>query len=39
MARWREAIFAFMQRNSERSAVYFGVPASQVVELGTEIDI
>lgn len=39
MARWREAIFAFLQRNSERSAVYFGVPASQVVELGTEIDI
>ncbi len=39
MARWREAIFAFMQRNSERSAVYFGVPAAQVVELGTEIDI
>ena len=39
MARWREAIFAFMQRNSEASAVYFGVPADQVIELGLEIDI
>ena len=39
MARWREVIFAFVQRNSERSAVYFGVPAQQVVEIGTEIEI
>jgi KUP system potassium uptake protein len=39
MARWREFIFAFVQRNSERSASYFGVPASQVVEIGTEIEI
>ena len=39
MTTWRRSVFAFMQRNSERSAVYFGVPASQVVELGTEIDI
>ncbi|MBV9757669.1 MAG: KUP/HAK/KT family potassium transporter [Alphaproteobacteria bacterium] len=39
MARWREEIFAFVQRNSERTAVYFGVPASQVVEVGTEIEI
>ncbi len=39
MARWREEVFAFVQRNSERSAVYFGVPAQQVVEIGTEIEI
>lgn len=39
MARWREIFFAFVQRNSERSAVYFGVPARQVVEIGTEIEI
>ena len=39
MSRWRETIFAFLQRNSERSAMYFGVPASQVVEIGTEIEI
>ena len=39
MAVWREALFSFMQRNAERSAAYFQVPASQVVEVGTEIEI
>ncbi|MGO4572715.1 potassium transporter Kup [Microvirga sp. 2TAF3] len=39
MAVWREAIFAFMQRNAERSAAYFQIPARQVVEVGTEIEI
>jgi KUP system potassium uptake protein len=39
MAVWREALFAFMQRNAERSAAYFQVPARQVVEVGTEIEI
>jgi len=36
---WREAIFAFLQRNAERSAAFFGVPPRQVVEFGTEIEI
>ncbi len=39
MAHWREVIFAFMQRNSERSAVWFGVPANQATEIGMEIEI
>src|SRR4051794_24565815 len=39
MAVWRETVFAFMQRNAERSAAYFQVPARQVVEVGTEIEI
>lgn len=39
MAVWRENVFAFMQRNAERSAAFFGVPAKQVVEFGTEIEI
>ena len=39
MAHWREVIFAFVQRNSERSATYFSVPSLQVVEMGTEIEI
>ncbi|MBZ6078099.1 KUP/HAK/KT family potassium transporter [Microvirga sp. WGZ8] len=39
MAVWREALFAFMQRNAERSAAYFQIPARQVVEVGTEIEI
>jgi KUP system potassium uptake protein len=36
---WREALFAFMQRNAERSAAYFWIPAAQVVEIGIEIEI
>lgn len=36
---WRESVFAFLQRNAERSAAFFGVPTGQVVEFGTEIEI
>jgi KUP system potassium uptake protein len=32
---WRESIFAFLQR----TAAFFDVPARQVVEFGTEIEI
>jgi KUP system potassium uptake protein len=39
MALWRETVFAFLQRNAERSAAFFGVPTRQVVEFGTEIEI
>ena len=36
---WRESVFAFLQRNAERTAAFFGVPTGQVVEFGTEIEI
>jgi KUP system potassium uptake protein len=36
---WRETLFAFMQRNAERSAAYFSIPTAQVVEIGIEIEI
>lgn len=36
---WRKALFAFLARNSERTAVYFGVPTAQAVELGLEIEL
>jgi KUP system potassium uptake protein len=36
---WRETVFAFLQRNAERSAAFFGLPTKQVVEFGTEIEI
>jgi KUP system potassium uptake protein len=39
MALWREALFAALNRNAERSAAYFCVPARQVVEIGTELEI
>jgi KUP system potassium uptake protein len=39
MALWREALFAALNRHAERSAAYFCVPAKQVVEIGTELEI
>lgn len=36
---WRETVFAFLQRNAERTAAFFGAPTGQVVEFGTEIEI
>jgi KUP system potassium uptake protein len=39
MAVWRESLFAFLQHNAKGSAAFFGVPARQVVEFGTEIEI
>ena len=39
MARWREALFAFMHRNSERPGAYFSIPCPQVMELGVEFEI
>jgi len=34
-----ETVFAFMKRSAERSAAYFGIPTTQVVEIGIEIEI
>jgi KUP system potassium uptake protein len=39
MARWREALFAFMHRNAQRPAAYFNIPWSQVMEIGVEFEI
>jgi KUP system potassium uptake protein len=39
MSVWREGLYAFMQRNAERSAAYFSIPAAQVVEMGIEVEI
>jgi KUP system potassium uptake protein len=39
MAFWREVLYAMLQRNAERSASYFRIPATQVVQLGAEIEI
>jgi KUP system potassium uptake protein len=36
---WRKSLYAFMRRNAERSAAYFGIPVAQVVEVGIEIEI
>ncbi|MGE5840903.1 MAG: potassium transporter Kup [Deltaproteobacteria bacterium] len=39
MMRWRKVLFAFMSRNAGTPAVYFGLPANRVVELGTQIQL
>jgi KUP system potassium uptake protein len=35
----RDQLVAFLQCHAERSAAFFGVPARQVVEFGTKIEI
>jgi KUP system potassium uptake protein len=39
MAVWRKSLFATMHLNANLPAVYFGVPATQVVEVGVEVEI
>jgi KUP system potassium uptake protein len=39
MAVWRERLFAAMHLNANLPAAYFGVPTSQVVEVGIEVEI
>jgi len=39
MALWRERLFAIMARNARTAADYFNIPAGQVIELGTKLEI
>jgi KUP system potassium uptake protein len=39
MALWRKSLFATMHLNANLSAAYFGVPPTQVVEVGLEVEI
>jgi KUP system potassium uptake protein len=39
MARWREAIFAFMHHNAQRPGAYFKIPSAQIMEIGLEFEI
>ena len=39
MALWRERLFAAMARNARTAGDYFNIPAGQVIELGTKIEI
>lgn len=39
MAFWREVIFAMLNCNAELTADYFCIPAAQVVEIGSTIEI
>ncbi|HWJ93849.1 MAG TPA: KUP/HAK/KT family potassium transporter, partial [Telluria sp.] len=39
MARWREALFAFMSRNAGNIADFLRLPNNSVIELGTRVQI
>jgi len=39
MATWREKIFALMARNAEDATAYFCIPPTQVMEVGSQIEI
>ncbi len=39
MALWREHIFAFMSRNAFRATQFFHIPADQVIEIGSQIEL
>jgi len=39
MALWREKLFAWMIRNAESAMVFFKLPTSRVVELGSQVEI
>ena len=39
MAIWRERIFVFLSRNTQRASSYFRLPAEQVVEIGFVLEI
>ena len=39
MARWREALFALMNRNTGDISAFFRLPNDRVVEVGSRVDI
>jgi KUP system potassium uptake protein len=39
MAIWRERMFVFLSRNTQRASSYFHIPAKQVVEIGLVLEI
>ena len=39
MALWRERLFVFLSRNSQRASSFFHIPADQVVEIGVVVEI
>ncbi|MGH8152881.1 MAG: KUP/HAK/KT family potassium transporter, partial [Rhodanobacteraceae bacterium] len=39
MARWRDALFAFLARNAMPATAFFRIPANRLVELGTQVEI
>jgi KUP system potassium uptake protein len=39
MALWRERLFAIMARNAARPTAFYRIPATQVIEIGTQVEL
>lgn len=39
MSRWRSRLFAYLSRNAQTAAAFFGLPANRVIELGLQIEL
>jgi KUP system potassium uptake protein len=39
MAQWRKRLFAFMNRNAQPAALYYGLDPEQVVEIGVRLQV
>src|SRR5437867_2408761 len=39
MAKWRAALFSFMSRTALRATAFFKIPATQVVEVGAQVEL
>lgn len=39
MAKWRDKLFAFMQRNALPATAFFQIPGNRLIELGTQVEI
>lgn len=39
MRMWRKHLFSFMSRNAQRATQFFQIPANQVIEIGSQIEL
>jgi len=39
MAKWRTRLFMFLSRNSMEPAVFYGIPADRIVEVGIRLEV
>jgi KUP system potassium uptake protein len=39
IARWRKWLFAFMNRNAQPAALYYGLDPDQVIEIGVRLEL
>ncbi|NBV41713.1 hypothetical protein EBR96_02960 [bacterium] len=39
MSLWREHLFAFLAKNSQRATLFFNIPSDQVIEIGIQVEL